>query len=291
MLKYFLSKTEIPQIQSILEQLNQKKQRLQTNDFSEAYREYGLCKENFKEILAIAKVQKDELLANAQYVFGEYFLLFCNLSDYFDMLMREEFKASWSKLQDCLDLLIDIGRFVNVGERFDVPKILSCLEGYEQLYPYRVFASSEFIVSKSHCSICGKSTQSLSCFHRRGQLYWGERAIEIIDQIEAFQGVAIVSHPEDKRCIIELADDIHAEGEKYKKLIGFVKLNLPFLAKFTIYSQIETRLSEDMPKVGGNRPCPCGSGKKFKHCCKSSYSYEHQRNIVTSYEPIQLISF
>jgi uncharacterized protein len=22
-----------------------------------------------------------------------------------------------------------------------------------------------------------------------------------------------------------------------------------------------------MPKIGRNDPCPCGSGKKFKHCC------------------------
>jgi preprotein translocase subunit SecA len=22
------------------------------------------------------------------------------------------------------------------------------------------------------------------------------------------------------------------------------------------------------PKVGRNQPCPCGSGKKFKNCCK-----------------------
>ena len=23
----------------------------------------------------------------------------------------------------------------------------------------------------------------------------------------------------------------------------------------------------DMPKVGRNDPCPCGSGKKYKNCC------------------------
>jgi preprotein translocase subunit SecA len=23
----------------------------------------------------------------------------------------------------------------------------------------------------------------------------------------------------------------------------------------------------DLPKVGRNEPCPCGSGKKFKNCC------------------------
>lgn len=24
-----------------------------------------------------------------------------------------------------------------------------------------------------------------------------------------------------------------------------------------------------MPKIGRNDPCPCGSGKKYKHCCRS----------------------
>jgi uncharacterized protein len=28
-----------------------------------------------------------------------------------------------------------------------------------------------------------------------------------------------------------------------------------------------TSFRRDAPKVGRNQPCPCGSGKKFKHCC------------------------
>ena len=28
-----------------------------------------------------------------------------------------------------------------------------------------------------------------------------------------------------------------------------------------------TTFRRDTPKVGRNEPCPCGSGKKFKHCC------------------------
>jgi preprotein translocase subunit SecA len=28
------------------------------------------------------------------------------------------------------------------------------------------------------------------------------------------------------------------------------------------------------PKIGRNEPCPCGSGKKYKHCCLSSGKYE-----------------
>jgi len=27
-----------------------------------------------------------------------------------------------------------------------------------------------------------------------------------------------------------------------------------------------TSLAAGMPKVGRNEPCPCGSGKKYKHC-------------------------
>ncbi|MCI0480557.1 MAG: SEC-C domain-containing protein, partial [Candidatus Dadabacteria bacterium] len=26
-------------------------------------------------------------------------------------------------------------------------------------------------------------------------------------------------------------------------------------------------VQRDMPKVGRNDPCPCGSGKKYKKCC------------------------
>ena len=38
------------------------------------------------------------------------------------------------------------------------------------------------------------------------------------------------------------------------------------------YSAYETYIADpthrsDGPKVGRNDPCPCGSGKKYKHCC------------------------
>ncbi|MBN2563806.1 MAG: SEC-C domain-containing protein [Phycisphaerae bacterium] len=30
--------------------------------------------------------------------------------------------------------------------------------------------------------------------------------------------------------------------------------------------KVET-IRREKPKVGRNQPCPCGSGKKYKHCC------------------------
>ncbi len=33
-----------------------------------------------------------------------------------------------------------------------------------------------------------------------------------------------------------------------------------------------------MPKIGRNDPCPCGSGKKYKHCCRvKDEAAEHQQ--------------
>ena len=29
-------------------------------------------------------------------------------------------------------------------------------------------------------------------------------------------------------------------------------------------------------KVGRNEPCPCGSGKKYKHCCYAKDSVKHE---------------
>jgi preprotein translocase subunit SecA len=34
--------------------------------------------------------------------------------------------------------------------------------------------------------------------------------------------------------------------------------------------KLELPIKRELPKVGRNDPCPCGSGKKFKSCCGRS---------------------
>jgi uncharacterized protein len=41
-------------------------------------------------------------------------------------------------------------------------------------------------------------------------------------------------------------------------------------AFWQIKRQPVATLRRDVPKVGRNDPCPCGSGKKYKHCCGAS---------------------
>ena len=231
----------------------------------------------------------NEVVANSQYVVRKYFLLFCNLSVYFDLLKEKRYKSSWDKLQDCIDLAKMVGSYIEIENRFEITKVLHLLSSYETLYPYSVFASSEYIVSKSHCSICGQSMLSLSCPHIKGKLYWGEVAIEMIDEIKTFQAVALVSHPEDKRCVIELSDDNRTEVEKFKRIDQFLELNQPFLQDFSIKKIIENRMRDDIKIVGRNDRCPCGSGMKFKKCCGKDLYYKHERNIITPLQTVSMI--
>ena len=289
MIKYFVEKRHISQVEEVILLLNKKKERLCHNDFSEPYREYKECEKIFDKVLEVAKQQNNEVFANSQYVVRKYFLLFCNLSVYFDLLKEKRYKSSWDKLQDCIDLAKMVGSYIEIENRFEITKVLHLLASYETLYPYSVFASSEYIVSKSHCSICGQSMLSLSCPHIKGKLYWGEVAIEMIDEIKTFQAVALVSHPEDKRCVIELSDDNRTEVEKFKRIDQFLELNQPFLQDFSIKKIIENRMRDDIKIVGRNDRCPCGSGMKFKKCCGKDLYYKHERNIITPLQTVSMI--
>lgn len=289
MIQYFVDNKSIEQVKNVCESLNKTKELLKNGQYKDIKVYYNECKNLFDEIKTIAIEWKDEKLANSQFVFKEYFQLFYSLGKYFELLKDKEYKKSWNVLQDCFDIVKYVRRFCN--NRYELDEIYDLLIQYEALYPYSVFASSEYIISKSHCSICGKSMQSLECTHIKGNLYWGEPAVEHIDKIEKMQAVAMVKHPEDKRCILEVSDENRTEEEKFKMLNDFLALNQPFLQRFLIKSIKEVRTKDGVSKVGRNQPCPCGSGLKFKRCCGKDMYYEYIRHIVTQKEKINLVLF
>ena len=289
MLKYFLQNKDISQIDTVCYHLNKTKHKLLENNWNNPTEDFELCADLFSEIKEIAIQRNDEQLANSQFIFKDYFKLFCNLLRYFKMLETGHYKESWTKLQDCLDAIKYSGRFTEIDNRLELNELYDLLVQYEELYPYTIFASSEYVISKSHCSICGKSMQSLDCHHIKGELYWGEPAIECIDKIDVIQAICIVSHPEDKRCVLEISDDTRPEKEKFLMLDQYLKLKQPYLQKVTIKGIKEQRIREDIEVVGRKQPCPCGSGKKFKHCCGKNMYYEHTRYVVTPSSVVDII--
>lgn len=288
MLNYFCSYKLLPEVSTICSKLDILKCQISSGNYKQSFKEYDECKALFNIVKEQAIEDNNEQLANAQLIYRLYFKTFCYLSAYFKLLDEHKYKLSWNALQDCFDAIKCVGRYLEISARKELPSLYELLKGYEGLYPYNVFGSSEYIISKSHCNICGKSMQSLACPHIKGKLYYGQIATEIIDEIQELQALCLVSHPEDKRCVIEVADDSRSEVEKFSILDQFLSFSLPHLQKFSIKEETELRERKDIVRVGRNQPCPCGSGIKFKKCCGKDLFYRHTRYIVI---PKDVISF
>lgn len=57
--------------------------------------------------------------------------------------------------------------------------------------------------------------------------------------------------------VVDLTDEQIAERNKKSEFERYIRMKVPPTTE---------QLGRTPPKVGRNEPCPCGSGKKFKHC-------------------------
>lgn len=286
MLLSFLDYQNISEVKEICDKLVSLKKRIISGNVDDPYIEYESIQDRFERIRIHALANNDSTLADSQRVFNDYFRLFCNLAKFKQCLLNKDYRASWNSLQDGMNNAVFVGRFTPVGRRLDIPDVIELLEDYECLYPYSLFFSSEFVIAKSHCSICGKSMQSPQCLHRRGQLYYGEVAVEIVDEIKEFQAVSLVKNPENKKCVIE---SLGGKPVSFDMLKEFLDMNFPWLQRFSITKTTERRINPDIIMTGRNSPCTCGSGIKFKKCCGKDMYYDHVHYMVTPGEPVNFI--
>jgi hypothetical protein len=96
--------------------------------------------------------------------------------------------------------------------------------------------------------------------------------------------------PSEMDCLKEIYDNPHIEiicnpsgcnVEKYLSIampmhvqvLKDIEENMPFIFEDGLTKKeraaiiIPVRDSTKDPKISRNAPCPCGSGKKYKHCC------------------------
>lgn len=275
-----------------------KHRELKTN-INEIYRELKrqtyerviqLCQESVQlcdNIKMQAIVSQNELIANSLFVVKAYCEMFKYYSMYWQLLLEERYKDSWILLQDTIDKLFVVTKFTKNHNEFGIELLNEHLNQLEKLYPYKIFASIEAVVKTKKCSICGKSLLDLDCSHIPGELYWGEMAVSKAEGI-VLEAVALVQHPLDKRCVMELSEDTRTEKEKFKILNYFVENNKNPLCFFSVIETENFFYNEDYDIAGRNDPCPCNSGKKFKKCCGE---YKYQKGVYSHIEVKGEISF
>ena len=144
---------------------------------------------------------------------------------------------------------------------FHLSNIETTIFNLQNLFPYRIFMSREMVVKRSQCSICHKETSIRHpCSHKVGKLYAGELCCTMITDAD-FLAISFVTKPFDKYCVP------YMEGTQYNYGILqhlMKKWDNPY-DKW--YVEVLDVLKPEYRNTGRNTPCPCGSGKKYKHCC------------------------
>lgn len=151
------------------------------------------------------------------------------------------------------------------------------LHKLQQLFPYRVFSSTEIVVKESICTVCGaKLSPRTHCIHWIRKVYNGEMCCREVTKADLI-GISLVTNPEHKYAVLfpQGKDGKQADPYDYSTVKGLMSVwKTPFQSW-----DYEVTISY-RPKERAYDPksiCPCGSGKYYKGCCmdKPGLRYMH----------------
>jgi len=112
-------------------------------------------------------------------------------------LKNENFDDAWDSLVDAQNNAVWSMQAHEINGH--LTRYISRLNLLEKvLFPPQLFFSDRSVISKSECSICGKSIDE--CEHLKGKFYMGKQCVEIIGQIDKIHAFDIVKDPANKKC-------------------------------------------------------------------------------------------
>ena len=203
---------------------------------------------------------------------GEYFEGWCTLE-------QAEITIGWLRRH-----LSDVDTRV-----FHVEFVAKHVRQWQELFPYRVFFSTELIEKKISCGICGaRRSPRSSCGHRVGEIYGGEMCVRRIEEAELL-GMAMVSNPVHKYTAARTIKDSDGTARDHHdySLVEFVAQRLR--SPYHEWSMRKTRRRHphrNYRAFGPNDKCPCDSGKKYKRCCLSESGVLGEHVQLSFAEPV-----
>jgi len=194
----------------------------------------------------------------------------------FNSIKNGQYFDAWSSY-DSIDIKLSFLRkhFDYSNNRYNLSFIEEYSRKYQQLFPYEYFMSRESVIKKESCSICGRTnTIRNRCEHEVGELYMGEMCSRKVEDME-FIAMSIVKNPFDKYTVL------FPEGMEY----NYEALDTLFLGLNTPYDRwnldVGKKIKPEFAKAERNKPCPCGSGKKYKKCCCGTDAETTVHNKIT----------
>lgn len=228
-------------------------------------RDYFFIEEKIKETKELFKKLGNEEILKEIWCLQIIILIQKEYIEAFNLIKTKEYYKSW-----CLLEKIEIN-INNLNLHYKKKLLNTCISFIEdkinklqRLFPYRIFASPEILVTKGTCSICGKEfSLHNGCNHLKGEIYNGEMCFRNIENSELL-AVAFVENPSQKYSVI--FDDIE-NPEKYLLLNSFNTFVQEPFEEWKFEIRKVRKPHSIYPSTGRNKSCPCQSGKKYKKCC------------------------
>lgn len=211
---------------------------------------------------------QDEETANYYWRLAVIYYIQAGYITMYHSVRNHNYQQAYNALKQTDMQLVTLGRNFDIGTEEDDPFhlvfIKSMLEEYSKLFPYEYFVCREQVIKQQKCSICGEVVKLRGgCKHVPGKVYMGELCMHEITDFE-YLGMKVTMDPFDK---YEVLDPYQSDDFKYN--FGMLDGLMGSLKSPYEYWEVEIvkEKNPEFARIGRNDPCPCGSGKKFKHCC------------------------
>jgi hypothetical protein len=147
------------------------------------------------------------------------------------------------------------------------------IERWQELFPYRVFFSPEFLKKRVVCSVCrARVTPRSDCGHEKHQLYQGQQCYHIVEEVQLLS-ISMVENPVQRYSVAFLSGpDGQVDHYDYGNLKFVVDRVGSAFHEWWLERTTRTILAEAVSHLMVEDPCPCLSGKAFGNCCGGASS-------------------
>ncbi len=196
-----------------------------------------------------------------------------NYLQVFSLFNKQDYYPAWCLLERIeISISMILRHYTFVDDEYYIHFIDRYVNKLQGLFPYRLFASSEFVKKEIRCSICNAIISLRKrCYHKKGEFYAGELCSHHITQSEML-AIAMVEKPFNKYSVANVTGK---DDDPYKyPLIEFLLSIID--SPFNEWDTRESKMLEKHSKYteGRNDNCPCGSKIKYKKCCLNKVGVE-----------------
>lgn len=181
----------------------------------------------------------------------------------YDAMKNKQYYEAWCNFEIIDTIIRNIVKNKILPDQFYMLALQESINGWQSLFPYRVFASPEIIIREEVCTICNQIVSGMNlCEHRPGYVYMGELCSRKITKADAIS-IALVANPVQKYSVVLAKPDLL----DYTLVKNAVDCAATPFSLTRVVKGTKTHEHEHFTGWAPDETCPCHSGFRYAECC------------------------